>query len=94
MTREEVLEQVRTRVRAKQLDTYEALMDKPDMVNKPPHYQGAVEVIDAIESALGAGGFEAYCRGNALKYISRAGKKGSFEEDIRKAIWYLERVLK
>ena len=62
-----------------------------DMVNRPPHYQGKVEVIDAIESALGEEGFKAYCRGNALKYISRAGKKGDAEEDIRKAIWHLER---
>jgi len=62
-----------------------------DMVNHPPHYQGKVEVIDAIESALGEEGFKAYCRGNALKYISRAGKKGDPEEDIRKAIWHLER---
>ena len=34
-----------------------------------------------------------YYLGNALKYISRAGRKGDFKEDIQKAIWYLERRL-
>lgn len=68
-------------------------MSYEDMVNKPPHYQGKVETIDAIESALGSDGFKNYCRGNALKYISRAGKKGDFKEDILKAVWYLNRML-
>ncbi|MBQ6737025.1 MAG: DUF3310 domain-containing protein [Synergistaceae bacterium] len=60
----------------------------------PSHYQLAngVEVIDFIE-ALGLGaGFEL---GNAIKYISRAGKKKG--EDvavtINKAIWYLNRFI-
>jgi hypothetical protein len=34
-----------------------------------------------------------FCMGNAVKYIWRAGLKGSKEEDLRKAIWYLEREL-
>lgn len=63
-----------------------------DMVNHPPHYQGKVECIDAIESALGADGFAAYCRGNAIKYSFRAGRKGPAGEDLAKARWYLERV--
>ena len=38
------------------------------MVNKPPHYQGKVETIYAIESAVaGLDGFEGYCTGNILK---------------------------
>jgi hypothetical protein len=68
--------------------------DTTDPVNHPPHYQGKVECIDAIESALGTEGFIAYCRGNAIKYIFRAGKKGDEVEDLSKAIWYLERILK
>ena len=34
-----------------------------------------------------------YCLGNALKYISRAGKKGDSKEDLRKAMWYLNREI-
>ena len=63
-----------------------------DMVNQPPHYQGKVECIDAIESALGPDGFTAYCRGNALKYTFRAGKKGDAVQDLAKAQWYLRRI--
>lgn len=64
-----------------------------DPVKKPKHYNsGKYEVIDMIESALSALPvlpFQAYCLGNALKYICRAGLKGDFSEDIRKAITYL-----
>lgn len=62
----------------------------PDMVNQPPHYKGnKFECIDIIED-FGLG----FCLGNAVKYILRAGKKGDRLEDLRKAIWYLERECK
>ncbi len=67
--------------------------DAADMVNHPPHYQGKVECIDAIEAALGPEGFVAYCRGNALKYSFRAGRKGDAAQDIKKARWYADRAL-
>lgn len=63
-----------------------------DPVNRPPHYQGKVECIDAIEAALGPEGFAAYCRGSAIKYTYRAGKKGDAAQDINKAQWYLRRM--
>lgn len=67
--------------------------NRPDMVNSPPHYtDGGIEAIDYIEAKLGPDGFRSYCVGNALKYISRAGKKGSAKEDLSKAIWYLRRA--
>ncbi len=65
----------------------------PDMVNSPPHYtDGGIETIDYIAAKLGPDGFRSYCVGNALKYISRAGKKGAAKEDMSKAIWYLRRA--
>lgn len=73
-------------------DTFQA----PDMVNSPPHYNhsdNGVECIDALEAALGAEGFKAYCKGNVMKYLWRSNHKtGSPAEDIRKAAWYLERL--
>lgn len=64
-----------------------------DMVNHPPHYTaGGVECIEAIEEALGRDGFVAYCRGNAIKYTWRAGLKGDWREDLKKAAWYLDRA--
>ena len=45
-----------------------------------------------IESTLGADGFKAFCRGNAMKYIVRYDKKGG-TESLRKAGWYLDRLI-
>ena len=62
---------------------------KNDVVNHPSHYtDGKIEVIDYIEDK-GLG----FCLGNAIKYISRAGKKHKDKEveDLKKAIWYIER---
>ena len=62
-----------------------------DAVNHPDHYTfGTIECIEAIEAALGDG-FPAYCRGNALKYLWRAGHKINAVEDLRKAAWYAQR---
>lgn len=62
---------------------------KTDPVNHPPHYtHGGIETIDVIEAwSLG------FCLGNAVKYISRAGHKGSRLEDLKKARWYIEREI-
>jgi hypothetical protein len=68
-------------------------VDQPDMVNQPPHYtDGGIETIDFIEAKLGADGFRSYCIGNALKYLSRVGKKGHGRDDLRKAAWYCTRA--
>ena len=61
----------------------------PDNVNSPPHYkQGAIECIEAIQSALTEEEFRGYCKGNALKYIWREKHKGG-DESLQKAQWYL-----
>ena len=68
-----------------------------DAVNHPSHYtDGKIECIDYIRDKLTFEEFEGFCKGNALKYISRAGKKDPSKkaEDIRKSIWYLEELLK
>lgn len=66
----------------------------PDMVNQPPHYKvGGIEAIDYIQAKLTAEEFAGYCKGNALKYISRAPHKKDAIEDLRKAIWYLNRII-
>lgn len=65
--------------------------EKPDNINHPAHYTfGSIEVIDAIEGLL-----LPYHLGNALKYIARAGRKdpAKTEEDLRKAIWYINRYI-
>ena len=61
-----------------------------DKINHPEHYnQGDIECIDVIE-LLDLN----FNLGNALKYIWRCDIKGSKKDDLKKAIWYLERELK
>jgi hypothetical protein len=64
-----------------------------DPVNHPAHYTaGGIECIDAIREALGDEAFVAYCRGNAIKYLWRTGRKQNAAEDLRKAAWYCSRA--
>ena len=70
--------------------------EAPDNINAPTHYtSGGVETIDYIEAKLGVDGAYAFCLGNVLKYVSRAGKKdiGKEAEDLEKAGWYLKRAI-
>lgn len=61
-------------------------------VNHPSHYnQGNIEVIDYIAD-LGWG--EEFCAGNAIKYISRYKYKGTPLEDLKKASWYINWLIK
>lgn len=65
-----------------------------DPVNHPAHYtKGKVECIDAIESAVvNLTGVEAFLTGQVIKYSYRWKDKGG-AEDLRKAGWYLNRLI-
>lgn len=66
-----------------------------DTVNKPLHYNyGKVETIDYIMQ-VGAlyPGHQAVLVGNVLKYLSRAPLKGDKEKDLKKAQWYLNKLI-
>ena len=59
-----------------------------DAVNNPQHYNaGKIECIEVSEQFN-------FCLGNAIKYIWRCEHKGKKFEDLKKAIWYLEREIK
>lgn len=63
-------------------------LDQPDLVDHPPHYRAdsvyeTIKVIEAWELGFNLG--------NAVKYISRAGRKhDDVIEDLKKARWYLD----
>lgn len=62
-----------------------------EQINHPSHYtDGKIEVIDFIEDKK-----LNYHRGNAVKYIARAGKKDGADTatDLGKAVWYLNREI-
>ena len=95
-------------VEFKPLDQWQDDEPEGDPVNHPDHYQGKVECIDAIEGALGIDGFIDHCRGTAMKYIYRAGRKNNSKrskkkslkgkdttvQDLEKGVWYLQRAIK
>lgn len=60
---------------------------RTEAVDHPTHYNmGKIEVIDFIEDQrLG------FHEGNVVKYVSRAAHKGKQLEDLKKALWYLNR---
>lgn len=63
-----------------------------DPINHPAHYGGAENPYEAIKviEAWGLG----FCLGNAVKYISRAGRKvDPTIQDLKKARWYLDREI-
>ncbi len=66
---------------------------KEDNVNMPEHYRvGEVEAIDYIAQQLGVG-VKDYLLGNVHKYLHRHRFKGQALEDLKKAEWYLRRLL-
>lgn len=63
--------------------------DNPQVVNHPPHYTqhpSGVECITITEHYN-------FNIGNAIKYLWRAGLKGSQLEDLKKADWYVRREI-
>jgi len=64
-----------------------------EQVNHPQHYGGESNVYEAIK-VIEAWDLDFHL-GNTVKYISRAGKKGTDKElqDLNKALWYLKRKI-
>ena len=58
-----------------------------EQVNHPNHYNTlGIECIDVVENFN-------FNRGNAMKYIWRAGLKGDAIQDLQKAAWYINREI-
>lgn len=65
-----------------------------DPVNRPSHYtQGGIECIDAMVAAFGNTRTASFCRCNAFKYLWRAGKKDNTIQDLKKAVWYINKEI-
>lgn len=60
-----------------------------DKINKPDHYTlGKIEVFDFIKAwELG------FAEGNVIKYVVRSPYKGKKLNDLKKARWYLDRLI-
>lgn len=65
-----------------------------DPVAKPAHYNiGTIECIDYMKDNMPKEAFKGYLEGNAKKYMHRWRYKGKPLEDLKKARWYLDRLI-
>lgn len=60
-----------------------------DPVNHPTHYVSHPSGVECIQITEHMG----FNLGNAVKYIWRADLKDKTEEDLKKAVWYIQREL-
>lgn len=81
----------------KLMDSEEAQVAISPAVNHPAHYGGdePYETIKVLQAWLSPEAYSGFCLGNAVKYISRAGKKDPSKhiEYLEKARWYLDREI-
>lgn len=93
---EQVIEKAKESLQQLTADVDEMMEMVPagDNINHPVHYTtGKIEVIEYLQEKLTPEMFEGFCVGNALKYLSRYRLKGGLE-DLKKAEWYLNRIIK
>ena len=66
-----------------------------DAVNHPPHYKvGGIEAIEYMKAKSTPEEFKGHLRLTAIKYLSRTGYKDDALQDLKKAQWYLNRLVK
>ena len=63
-------------------------IEEKEMVDHPSHYNQGIETIEYIESWS-----MNFNIGNVIKYVTRAGYKDNQLEDLKKAMWYLQREI-
>ena len=72
----------------------ERVVPGSDPVNSPSHYNsGSIEAIEGIEASMAPLAYEGYLKGNVMKYLWRYEKKQKPIEDLKKARWYLDRLI-
>ena len=71
-------------------------MPDTEHVNHPAHYGGDTEyeTIKVLRAWMTPEQFAGFCLGNAIKYLSRAGKKDAALQDLKKSRWYLDYYIK
>lgn len=63
-------------------------LEQVELIHSPPHYnKGKFEAIDVMDDWFS----DDPLLFTALKYLARCRHKGNLVQDLRKAIWYIER---
>lgn len=65
-----------------------------DMVNSPSHYtRGEIDCIEALKASMTKEQFLGHLKATAIAYLWRYDLKNGVE-DVKKAKWYIERMVK
>lgn len=70
--------------------------EKKELVNHPKHYGGDsdYECIKVLKAWNTEDEFKGFCKDNAIKYLCRLGKKDNELQELKKAHWYLDELIK
>ena len=73
----------------------EKLIKKQEMVNHPSHYGGdtTYECIKVLENWMSPDEYCGFLKGNAIKYLCRAGKKDDTVQELEKSKWYIVKLI-
>lgn len=68
---------------------------KREAVNHPLHYGGdtTYECIKVLKAWLPEEEYRGFLRGNAIKYLCRTGKKDEAVQELKKAVWYVNKLI-
>ncbi len=71
------------------------MSDKKELVNHPIHYGGDTpyECIKVLRAWLSPEEYKGFCRGNFIKYVCRLGKKDNNVQELKKARFYLDKLI-
>lgn len=71
------------------------MKEEKEMVNHPQHYNGdsQYECIKVLKAWMSEDEYRGFLRGNAIKYICRLGKKDEAVQELKKAAWYIDKLI-
>ena len=69
--------------------------EKKEEINHPERYGGdtTYECIKVLKAWLNPDEYKGFLKGNCIKYICRCGKKDAELQELKKAKWYLEKLI-
>lgn len=70
----------------------EHFMEVEVTIDKPAHYDTAIDTIDFMKANFSREAVEGFMRGNAIKYLQRIGK-GEKLSDLKKAEAYIKMLI-
>lgn len=68
---------------------------KKEEVNHPERYGGdtTYECVKVLEAWMSPEEYKGFLKGNAIKYLCRAGKKDEIVQELKKADWYINKLI-